>query len=165
MIQHDPPSLIQACLQKHRDEIIHLWAERLNSREKKSLCQIGRDVELGLAQFFDEILSILNGGTLNIPPLPSSPIPLDAAKNEVHILLMGEEVFVETLKKHLKVFENQWLSVRQNINRAFHTALRNNSESTCDCCHWTKNESLAELSKLESELKKDPGFIKYSVDK
>ncbi len=162
MIHHP---LIQTCLQKHHDEIIHRWAELLNPRERFFLFQIDNDIHRALDQFFDEILSILNSGPMNMPPLPSSPIPLDAAKNEVHILLVGEEIVVKALQEYLQVSENQWLSVRQNINRAFHTALRNNSESTCDCCHWTKNEMLAEFKNLESDLKKDPGFIKYSVSK
>ena len=153
MAQNNEHGLVETCLKEHRSEILTHWDRRLNMSERFLLFRMSENVQLTLNGFFNEIVAIYTQRRMTMPKLPPHPIPRDAAQNEVHILLVGEEVFVETLEEHLKASPAEWIAIRREINTVFHEALRNNSLTTCDCCRWAVNEDLAQLEKLESALK------------
>lgn len=156
MEQKDIHSLVVSCLRDCRCEIVERWVERLNVEGKFLLFQMSGDIRHTLDAFFSEILSIYDGVHTEMPKLPYYPVSMDVARKEVHILLIGEEVFVELMRKYLQLTGKDWIIARCKMNEVFHSALRNNSLTACDCCCWAKNEYIGELERLGKMI---PDFL------
>lgn len=153
-------SPLEGCLLEHWPEILEHWRNRLDLEEQNSLRQGKDDVRITLEELFYELIGLL-GRCDSTPPLCShGHAPLNVAWHEVKVLLVGEEVFSEVLRTHLKVDEQNWLSLRRQLNRVFHTALRNNSAIACNVCHWTANEAAGEslkgIRQIESVFERLP---------
>ncbi len=141
------------CLVEHQNKILELWNTRLFHCGRWPM-----DVERPafLKDLFHEILGLVRGGAAMLPLLPPYRTPLNAARSVVNLLLVGEEIFAEVLKEHLKIHVREWLPMRRRLTLAFHVALRTNSFNLCEACHRTAGEtyadSLKEIRRINSAI-------------
>jgi hypothetical protein len=147
-------ALIRKCLREHRAEVIEKWEKNLEIDEKFLLFQMTDDLGLTLNKYLDEVLALLVPTYATIPPLSHNPLPWDAVRREIAVLLTGRKVLVHFLKEHLNVSEEEWLHVRDDFNRVFQQVLRKNSASACDCCRWAMDNQMAVFTKIETDLYK-----------
>ncbi len=147
-------SLIQKCLLTHCAEILDLWSNNLDQSDKFLLFRMTGDLRFTLRKYFDEVVVSTVDGRLNLPPLPMNPIPLDAARREVSILLVGKELFTKFIYSHLGLPPQKWLIAQKRITEVFHRILRANSESTCDSCRLALDGRFQEVKELSASLEK-----------
>ncbi len=161
---HYPLLPLEKCLLEQRANILDHWEKEIDVSAKFWMF---RDMDykgLTLDDLFNEILNRFISGILATPQLFQQPVPFVSVQSEIHTLLVGEKVFVKTLREHLAVSEKEWLCIRLKIHRVFREILANKVTSVCESCSKTMHEDLAKMQKLESNLEDFLGRSKRNLD-
>lgn len=139
---------------KHQVEILFEWERSLTENQRFVSFQLTGDVKGFLAQIYKDILSFLEEDEFLYTRPHTIDVPLNAPRNEAAIIVHGEEVVVEFLKKYLLVSDEDWLFLRKKLNQAFHEVLSAYVRDVCDMCRSVAHERLSQTLGLKEMLEK-----------
>ncbi len=136
-------------LAKHQAEILQQWLWEVGADVKFYPFQTRLHIREILFAYLDEIASFLEGKQIRVPQLPRMQMPFDSVQTEIHVLLVGEGVVAQILRRHFKEIPKHWSRFRREIRQLFHETLRTNAAMACDQCRWELNGGLSKAQAFE----------------
>jgi hypothetical protein len=145
---------LRACLTEHRAEILVKWEQSLTEDQYFVSFQFTGNVKDLLSHILNDVSGFLEQDEFLYTRPHIIDIPLSAPRNEVAIIVRGEEVVVEIVRRYLAVSDDDWLFVRKKINQAFHEILSTYVRDACDMCRSAAHEKLSQTLGLKELLEK-----------